>query len=199
MKYEIKNFENLFSLPIFSETSIKNHIALYQGYVNNTNKLIELFNKLNKEENLGAIEFAESKRRFGWEFNGMRLHELFFQELSNQQSFLEQNSELRKKIVQDFGSYENWEKELKAIAVMRGIGWAGLYFDRLENNIFNIWVNEHDVGHLTGCVPLVVLDVFEHAYLIDYGTKKIDYINSLFKFLNWDLISERFKIASSKN
>ena len=185
MAYEAKNFDNLLGIKGFSEKLLKNHFILYQGYVKNTNLLLD---KLSK--NLDISEFSELKRRFAWEFNGMRLHEHYFGNLTK--NFKKISNSLLKQIVKDFGSYENWEKEFKAISLMRGIGWVILYDDISSDKLFNIWINEHDSGHLTGAVPLLVLDVFEHAYITDYEIKKADYVDAFFNLINWDAVKERF-------
>lgn len=185
MVYGVKNFDKLIGIDGFSEQLLKNHFTLYQGYVNNTNKSIDILKNLKSED-------AELKRRFGWEFNGMRLHELYFGNLVKGGEDLDKNSNLFKKIVEDFGSYEEWEKDFKSIASMRGIGWVVLCYDN-GGRLFNVWINEHDVGYLVGCVPLLVIDVFEHAFMIDYGLKKGDYIDAFFKAIDWGVVSDRLK------
>lgn len=192
MFYEPKNFDHLLGTEGFSETSLKNHFTLYQGYVTNTNKLIETLGNL-EEEGRGAMpEYAELKRRFGWEFNGMRLHEFYFGSMTKYGHPLERSSRLVNKLKEDFGGYENWEKSFKAAAMMRGIGWAILYFDPVANRLFNVWVNEHDFGHLAGGVPLLPLDIFEHAYMPDYGLKRADYIEAFLKVIDWKAVDKRF-------
>ena len=84
---------------------------------------------------------------------------------------------------------------MRAICAMRGIGWAILYYDISTGKLFNCWVNEHDVGHLTTCAPLLVLDVFEHAYITDYGIKRADYLETLFKVLDWSEVERRFSLV----
>ncbi|MEW6062856.1 MAG: Fe-Mn family superoxide dismutase [Nanoarchaeota archaeon] len=190
--YELKNFENLIGIKGFSEQLLRNHFALYQGYVTNTNKLIDSLTAMLKEGKTTILEFAELKRRFGWEFNGMKLHEYYFGNLCKSNKKLNKNSKLFKKIIEDFGSYENWEKEFKAMAAMRGIGWVILYYDKKANRLFNVWINEHDVGHLSGGILILVMDVFEHAYMTDYGIKKADYIENFFGVIDWDVVTKRF-------
>lgn len=192
MAYEQKNYEQLIGTKGFSEQLLKNHFTLYQGYVTNTNKLAEILSKLLSEDKAGSPEFAELKRRFGWEFNGMRLHELYFGNLTKGKKDLDKNSKLSKKIIEDFGSIENWEKDLKATAAMRGIGWVILYYDVEAERLFNSWINEHDAGHLSGAVPILIMDVFEHAFMIDYGLKRPDYIAAFFNVIEWDAVSKRF-------
>ena len=181
MVYESKNFDNLLGTEGFSDQLLKNHFILYQGYVTNTNKLIDALKLIVKDGKIGTTEFAELKRRLGWEFNGMRLHEYYFGNMKKNSVQLNKNSKLFRDLLNEFGSYEDWEKDFKSTGGMRGLGWVILYFDPLNKKLFNVWINEHDVGHLSGCVPLLVMDVFEHAYMIDYGLKKADYINSFFK------------------
>jgi len=193
MVYEIKNFENLLGMKGFSDTLLKNHFTLYQGYVNNTNKLIDSLNAMLKDGRTSTSEYAELKRRFGWEFNGMRLHEYYFKNLTKNFKLIDNKSRLFKKIIEDFGFYEDWEKEFKADAAMRGIGWVVLYCDPLSKKLFNVWINEHDVGHLSGCIPILILDVFEHAYMVDYGLKKADYIEAFFNAIDWNEVVERFE------
>ncbi|MFA5077725.1 MAG: Fe-Mn family superoxide dismutase [Candidatus Micrarchaeia archaeon] len=191
MAFEPKNFEHLLGTEGFSDPLLKNHFTLYQGYVANTNKLADALSAMVGEGKTAAPEYAELKRRFGWEFNGMKLHELYFGNMKKGGSQIEPDSQLHKKLAADFGSYENWEKDFRATGAMRGIGWVVLYYDSNSSRLFNCWINEHDAGHLSGAVPLLVMDVFEHAFMLDYGLKRADYINSFFKSLDWDSVSQR--------
>jgi len=192
MAYGAKDFSRLLGMEGLSDTLLKNHFTLYQGYVTNTNKLTEIFTQMLKEGKVGTPEFAELKRRFGWEFNGMRLHEYYFENLGGKGG-LEKTTRLYKKLSEDFGSYEAWEKEFKAVGMMRGIGWTVLYQDNLDGRVFNFWINEHDVGHPAGCTPLLILDVFEHAFMIDYGLKRADYVEAYFKNIQWKAVEGRLK------
>jgi superoxide dismutase, Fe-Mn family len=190
MAYSAKDFSGLLGMEGFSETLLKNHFTLYQGYVTNTNKLMEIFGQMIKDGKAGTPEFAELKRRFGWEFNGMRLHEYYFENLGGKGG-LEKTAKLYKKISEDFGSYETWEKVFRAIGAMRGIGWTALYQDKMTGGLINFWINEHDVGHPAGCTPILIMDVFEHAFMTDYGLKRADYIEAFFKNINWKAAGER--------
>jgi Fe-Mn family superoxide dismutase len=191
MKYEIKNFDSLIGLEGFSETLLKNHFALYQGYVNNFNKLDEILVKIEEEGKYSTPEYAELNRRLGWEFNGMKLHELYFGNMLKGGNKLKDGGKLHNAILKEFGSIEFWEKDFKAMGGMRGIGWVVLYYDEKNGRLFNVWINEHDAGHFAGCKPLLVMDVFEHAYMIDYGLKKADYVNAFFKAIDWDEVEKR--------
>lgn len=191
MTYESKNYEHLLGTEGMSDTLLKNHFTLYQGYVTNTNKVIDAMMTMVKEGKAASAEFAELKRRFGWEFNGMRLHELYFGNMKKGGVALKEG-ELKKSLVHLFGSYEDWVKAFKAVGTMRGIGWVVLTYDPEGKRFFNLWINEHDVGHLAGTIPLLVMDVFEHAYMVDYGLKKADYIETFFKNIDWSVVEKRF-------
>ncbi|MDP2952568.1 MAG: Fe-Mn family superoxide dismutase, partial [Chloroflexota bacterium] len=106
---------------------------------------------------------------------------------------LDRSGKLGKKMAEEFGSYENWEKDFKATGTMRGIGWVILYLDNLSSKLINQWINEHETGHLAGCTPILVMDVFEHAFMIDYGLKRADYVEAFFKNIAWDVASSRIK------
>jgi Fe-Mn family superoxide dismutase len=192
MPYTAKDYNYLIGLEGFSETLLKNHFTLYQGYVTNTNKVMDILSEMAKGGKIGTPEYAELKRRLGWEFNGMRLHELYFENLGGKGVY-SKNGKLGKKFIEDFGSYENWEADFKGVATMRGIGWTILYQDPVSGKLINQWVNEHDVGHPAGCTPLLILDVFEHAFMIDYGLKRADYIASFFKNIKWEAVEGRLK------
>lgn len=187
MTYEAKNFDNLLGTKGFSDQLLKNHFTLYQGYVTNSNKLADILVTMTKEGKIATSEYAELKRRFGWEWNGMRLHEYYFGNIIKGGKAIDKNTNLYKKIVEDFGSYENWEVDFQATSAMRGIGWIILYYDEVMERLFNTWINEHDTGHLCGAKPLLVMDVFEHAYMIDYGLKRVDYIKAFFEAIDWTI------------
>ncbi len=192
MAYTAKDYSKLIGMEGFSETLLKNHFTLYQGYVTNTNKVLEILDAMLKEGKTGIPEFAELKRRLGWEFNGMRLHEYYFENLGGK-SGINKDSKFAKKIVESFGTYEVWEKDFKATGSMRGIGWAVVYQDLTNGKLINFWINEHDVSHPSGCNPILIMDVFEHAFMIDYGLKRADYIEAFFKNINWDAVETRIK------
>jgi len=192
MTYSVKDYSSLIGMDGFSQTLLKNHFTLYQGYVTNTNKLSDLLMAMLKEGKVGTPEYSELKRRFGFEFNGMRLHEYYFENLGGKTP-LEKTSALAKKLADAYGSYDAWEQDFRATGVMRGIGWVILYQDDVSGWLFNQWINEHEVGHLAGCRPILVMDVFEHAYMTDYGLKRADYIAAFFKNINWNVVASRLK------
>lgn len=191
--YEAKNYDRLLGLAGFSDTALKNHFTLYSGYVNNVNKLLGLYAEMEKADKMTMPEFAELKRRFGWEFNGMRLHELYFDALSKDSAALLGEAKLHKMIEKEYGNFASWEKQFKATGALRGMGWTILYYDKIADRLLTVWVNEHDVGHLAGLTPLLVLDVFEHAFLTDYGLKRADYIAAFWQAVDWGMVAKRIE------
>jgi superoxide dismutase, Fe-Mn family len=192
MGYSAKDYAQLIGMAGFSETLLKNHFTLYQGYVTNTNKVLDTLDQMIKDAKTATPEFAELKRRLGWEFNGMRLHEYYFENLGGK-SGVDKNGKFAKKVAESFGSYDAWEKDFRATGAMRGIGWVVLYQDIESGKLINFWVNEHDVSHPAGCNPLLIMDVFEHAFMIDYGLKRADYIEAFFKNIKWPTVESRVK------
>lgn len=182
-----KDFSHLIGLDGFSDELLKNHFALYEGYVKNTNTILELLDT----KEVGTPEYSELQRRFGWEWNGMRLHELYFGNMTKSGTDLGDGA-LKERIISIYGSVENWKKNFIGVGSMRGIGWTMLVRDTRSGELFNIWVNEHDGGHLAGCAPILVMDVFEHAFVLDYGLKRADYIESFFRSIDWNEVEKRF-------
>jgi superoxide dismutase, Fe-Mn family len=192
MNYTPKDYTKLLGTPGFSDTLLKNHFTLYQGYVTNTNKVLDILGLMAKDGKTGMPEYAELKRRLGWEFNGMRLHELYFGNLGGTTP-LDPASKLGRRIAESFGDIESWEKDFRATGAMRGIGWTVLYEDTTNGRLINFWINEHDVSHPAGCAPLLVMDVFEHAFITDYQLKRADYIEAFFKAIDWGAVGLRLK------
>ncbi len=184
--YTAKDFSSLLGIEGLSDALLNNHFMLYQGYVANTNKLVDIMKAIEP----GTPEYAELHRRFGWEWNGMRLHELYFGNMVKGGVALSDRI-LKQKIESTWGSVENWQKEFVGVGAMRGIGWAMLCHDKREGKLFNVWVNEHDAGHLAGATPLLIMDVFEHAFMLDYGIKRADYIAVFMKSIDWHAVEER--------
>lgn len=189
--YEAKNFERLLGTEGFSDTILRNHFTLYEGYVSNTNKALDFL----KKGEAGTQQWNETKRRLAWEWNGMRLHELYFGNLTKNKIIFDKKSPLAKKIIEDFGSVEDWEKDFRATGALRGIGWALLIRDNESGRLFNTWINEHDGGHFANATILLVMDVFEHAFVLDYGTKRADYINAFWNAIDWAVVNSRFAAA----
>lgn len=192
--YQAEDFSIVKGINSLSDKLLENHFLLYEAYVKNTNLIDEKLAELSKQkEGLNSPEYNELKRRFGWEFNGMRLHEYFFENLTKEQTMLKEDSALYQKIVDDFGSFDAWKNDFLSTAKIRGNGWAILYYDFLGDRLFNVWINEHDKGHLAGEAPILVIDAFEHAYMIDYGLKRPEYIAKIWENIDWEIASDRFE------
>lgn len=200
MAYEPKNFDRLYGTPGFSDELLKDHFTLYQGYVKNSNKLLEELHDLSKEGKIEAPlpQYSELKRRLGWELNGMRLHEYYFGNMTKKGGAPQEDSQLIRKLKTQFGSLDTWIKDFKETGMIRGIGWVILCLDPMQDRLLNLWIDEHDTGHLAGSIPLVVMDVFEHAFTLDYGLKRAEYIEAFFKAINWTEVSSRFESARVK-
>ncbi len=207
-KYQEKKF-SLTNLNGLSERQITEHLKLYSGYVKNTNGLLEKIDAMQKSLNFAigevgrpatggispdAYTIAELRRRLGFEFNGMRLHEYYFECLGSLPSKLDSASQLKTLIGTQFGSFENWLTEFKTAGMMRGIGWVILYYDPTIKALHNTWITDHEVGHLAGLPIILAMDVWEHAYLLDYlPSQRKDYIEAFFSNINWETIEARIK------
>lgn len=197
MIYKAKSYDHLYGTRGFSDELLKTHFTLYQAYVKNTNQLMEAMEKLFQQGSEDLPQYAELKRRFGWEFNGMRLHEYYFENIRKNPSEEMIHSSLKEKMNADFGSYESWKEDFQAVGKIRGIGWAILAYDEAGDRLLNLWINEHDLGHCAGLAVVLVMDVFEHAYIQDYGIKKGDYIHAFFNVIHWQEVIRRFQDASA--
>lgn len=193
-EYVAKDYSYLFGMQGYNEALLKMHFQLYQGYVKNTNLLLARMKELEAQDKDLSYDYAALKRRLGWEFDGMRLHELYFENLGGDE-LLDKSSELYQKLSKDFGSFEAWKKNFTAVGLMRGIGWAILYRDPQTGRLINTWINEHDLGHLAGGEPILVMDVFEHAYITQYGLDRGKYISAFFDNVKWERVDKRFNDA----
>lgn len=192
--------EKKFSLPALegiSKELVDAHLGLYGGYVKNTNALSTLLEDLRKDTAQHTTAIAEAVRRFAFEWDGMRMHELYFDQWEHGAKELADNDPLHKALTKQFGSFAAWEQQFRSVGMMRGVGWAVLYYDPAQEAFINVWVDEHMQGHLVSLPAICVLDVWEHAYLAQFGTGgRSVYIDAFFKNLNWSVMSERFAALS---
>lgn len=195
MTYEAKDFSSILGMKGFSDKLLKDHFGLYQGYVKNTNKLLEKLEKLAKSNDHDTVEYAELSRRLGWEFDGMRLHELYFGNLGGNGGL--PKGDVKDRLANGFGSDEAWLADFKATGSLRGVGWAILYYDKLGDRLLNLWIGEHDAGHAAGCEPLLVMDVWEHAFMTDYGTNRGQYIDAFVENIDWKTVEKRLQAAKA--
>ena len=176
-----------------SEDQIALHWALYEGYVTNVNRLNKEVQALvEAEQSTGNPLFSELLRRKGWEYNGMLLHEYYFETM--QATTDDPPANLVKSLSANFGSLDNWKAEFNAIARMRGVGWAVLYEDPSNGALTNLWVEMHEQGHPAGFKPILVLDLWEHAFSVDWTTNPAgrgQYIEAYFRNVNWAKVASR--------
>jgi Fe-Mn family superoxide dismutase len=194
MQYEEKKF-SIPELEGISAKSIEEHLGLYAGYVKNFNAISAAIEELLKEgAEKNALAIAELRRRHSFEFDGMKLHELYFPQLEGTPTPLDSSSALALAITKHWGSVESAEQRIRQTAAMRGPGWSILYYNP-ENAAFHMsFVGEQHQGHFATLPIVLALDVWEHAFLLDYGALgKGKYVDAFFKNLNWKIVEKRFE------
>jgi len=187
-RYEPRQFPRLKGLSGISDTLLQDHFKLYEGYVKNTNELNAQLEGLLKEGKAKGTNpaFAEMTRRLGFEYGGMVLHEYYFGNLSPEPDALNKSGPLAQALNQSFGGFEAWLDDFKAVAGMRGVGWAIVYQNPETRQISNHWITLHEDGHPPGFRPIVVMDAWEHAFVPDYKvTERAKYVDAYFKNLDW--------------
>ena len=192
--------EQTFTIPPLkgiSAKTIAEHLKLYVGYVKHANLVLEKIKELKQDAEKNAYALAEINRRFGFEFDGMRNHEVYFRCLEGGAKPLPQASTLRAAVAREGGSFDVWLAELKAIALTRGIGWAMLYFDPVSKQLLNAWVDEQHLGQLQNCPLILGLDMWEHSFVTDYQPSgKKNYIEDFFANLNWSVVESDYQKAT---
>lgn len=192
--YAEKDFKHLHGLTGISDKTLEVHFGLYAGYVKNTNILNEKIVELIESGKSGTPEYAELKRRYGFEYNGMRLHEYYFGNMKTGGSELKEQSAIGRAIVDTYGSIETWKNDFMKVGGMRGVGWAILYQDPEQKVLSNHWITLHEEGNIAGFNPLLVMDVWEHAFMLDYKpAERPKYIESFFSNIDWAAIEGRLK------
>ncbi len=199
----MKRFEEQkFTIPVLkgiSQKAIEEHLKLYAGYVKHANLILEKIDEYAKDAEKHAYALGEIQRRFAFEFDGMRNHEYYFKSLEGGPKPLSKSSQLLEMIGHEWGSWEAWVNRFKSIALMRGIGWAILYYDPTTKRLLNTWSDEQHMGHLTGVQWIFGIDMWEHAFVIDYlPSGKKNYIDDFFSNVNWAAIEENFINASKQ-
>ncbi len=173
--------------------SIEEHLKLYAGYVKHSNLILDKIAEYSSDAEKNGYAIGELQRRFGFEFDGMRNHEYYFEQFEGGASELPADGKLASAIIESFGSIDAALTRFKSIAMTRGIGWAILYYDETTKKLLNAWVDEQHLGHLTGLKVVVALDMWEHSYMLDYvPSEKKKYVDAFFKNINGKKIEERF-------
>jgi Fe-Mn family superoxide dismutase len=198
VKYTVQEKLKSAGLSGISDAQINDHWSLYVGYVNQVNRLHDELNQLASDKQQNSLIYADRRRRMGFEYNGMVLHEYYFGNLCPKSSNLQPGA-LRQAIEKYWGSFECWQEDFANAGKTRGIGWAILYMDTVTGQLINTFVKEHENGNIASFVPLLVMDVWEHAYMVDHKSGgRADYINAFFLNINWNIVSERYEAAVNK-
>jgi Fe-Mn family superoxide dismutase len=190
---------DLAGLQGISDATLEMHFGLYEGYVKNANLLNERLGEIRAAGKAAGADpsYAELVRRLGFEYNGMRLHEYYFDNLTKRPAEIGAGR-LYNALGQAYGGFEEWKKDFVAVAGMRGIGWAIAYCDLANGQITNHWITDHENGHLAGFVPIVVLDVWEHAYIKDYKpADRAKYIEAFFANMDWKRCESRLPVSGN--
>ncbi len=184
---------DLSGLQGISDETLQIHFGLYEGYVKNTNTLNERITELRQSGKASGADpaYAELVRRLGWEFDGMRLHEYYFDNLTKSASALS-SGKLYDTLGEQYGGFDTWKKDFAAVGGMRGIGWAVAYHDPVAKQIVNVWIGDHNVNNLAGCEPVLVMDLWEHAWFRDYKpADKGKYIEAFLANVDWKAAEAR--------
>ena len=188
-----------FTIPTLkgiSAKTVEEHLKLYAGYVKNANLILEKTEELKRDSEKNAYLLGEITRRFGFEYNGIRNHEVYFSSFEGGAQGLPTGSTLKALIEETWGSFDGWLAEFKALGLTRGIGWAMLYYDRTDKGLLNAWIDEQHLGQLQNCALILGLDMWEHSFVADYQPSgKKAYVEDFFANLNWEVIEENFKGA----
>jgi len=194
--YKPKTF-NLSGLTGISDKTLEMHFKLYEGYVTNTNMLTERINEMLAEGKVDQAEmpaYSELTRRLGFEYNGMVLHEYYFGNMKKDGGGAAPRGDFRSAVENSFPTYAIWKADFVSVGKMRGVGWAICYLDPTNGRVSNHWINEHENGNVAGFVPLLVMDVWEHAYLLDYKpADRPKYIEAFMANVDWAVITQRME------
>jgi superoxide dismutase, Fe-Mn family len=198
--YKARQF-NLSGLNGISDKTLEVHFKLYEGYVKETNKLTEKISEFIKDGNVDQEEmpaYSELTRRLGFEYNGMVLHEYYFDNLkAGATGDPAQNSKFIQAAESAFGSYDIWKTDFVGIGKMRGVGWAICYQNPDNGRLSNHWITLHETGNVAGFTPILVMDVWEHAYLLDYKpADRPKYIEAFFSNIDWKEVESRLAETS---
>jgi superoxide dismutase, Fe-Mn family len=183
-EYREEDYANLRGLKDLPDALMEAHLKLYSGYVTNLNKLLQSI----AGAEAGTPEWSEMQRRIGFEMNGMRLHELYFENLSPGGHGA--SRDVGTYLSESWASASAWEKEFRAIGAMRGVGWAILYRDPMTRRLSNHWIGLHQDGHPAGFQPILLMDLWEHAYT---GMERARYIDAFFANLDWEEVESRLR------
>jgi Fe-Mn family superoxide dismutase len=199
MIYEAKTGLKPTGLAGISEEQIAQHWRLYEGYVTQVNALRKELETLAKDGKGATPAYADRRRRLGFEYNGMVLHEYYFGNLKAKVPEPGATDALKKALTDQFGTFDAFKDDFVNTGASRSIGWAILYLDPATGTLNNHFVQLHEEGNVAGFVPILVMDVWEHAYMVDYGAGgRAQYIKAFFGNVNWPIVEKRFAEAMEK-
>jgi Fe-Mn family superoxide dismutase len=201
--YKPQQFD-LSGLKGISDQTLERHFKLYEGYIQNTNVLAEKIAEILKDGKIDPEEmpaYSELTRRLGFEYNGMVLHEYYFGNMArNGGGDPGRDSEFRRAAAASFGRYDIWKADFIGIGKMRGVGWAICYQGPANGRLSNHWITLHEIGNVSAFTPLLVMDVWKHAFLLDYKpAERPKYIETFFANVNWRVVEERLRVGASKS
>jgi len=200
--YQPRQF-NLSGLKGISDQTLEMHFKLYEGYVKETNKLTEKISEFLADGKVDQDEmpaYSELTRRLGFEYNGMVLHEYYFENMKKEGTGDPgQTSSFFKAAEQSFGSYDIWKADFVGVGKMRGVGWAICYQNPANGRLSNHWITLHETGNVSGFAPVLVMDVWEHAFILDYKpADRPKYIEAFFSNIDWAAVEGRLKQDAAK-
>lgn len=193
MNYAARTF-TLPELKGLSKKQIDVHLALYEGYVKHVNLILDIIKELreqNTEKN--AFIINELRRRLSFEFDGMRMHEYYFEQFENGVDVPDDRSPLREAAEARYGGWDGFITHLKEVAGTRGIGWVIVYYDPAARSVHTAWVGDHELGQFAGLPIILAIDMWEHAYMVDYvPAEKKNYVEAFLENVNWNVAEKRF-------
>jgi Fe-Mn family superoxide dismutase len=166
----------------------------YKGYVNKLNEILEKLETVDRSKaNQNYSEYRALKVEETFNHMGVVLHELYFENLKDGRG-TKPSEKLTEMINKNFGSMEKWKEDFKACGTAHR-GWALLVFDLSTGRLINNGLDAHNVYNLSNAIPLLVLDVYEHAYYVDYGPKRAPYLDAFLENVNWEVVNRRLERA----
>ena len=195
--YTAKSFDQLRGLAGISDAQITEHLDLYGGYVKQVNSLVQELAEMHTDRAESGKDFslAEGTRRLAYEYDGMVLHELYFSNLKpGGDARPTERQAVGRALAETYGSVDDWQANFQAIGGMRGIGWVILYQDPVNGRLVNQWISLHQDGIPARWKPILVMDVWEHAFMRDYkATERAKYVDAFFKNVDWSVVDQRLR------
>lgn len=177
--------------PYYSKETLEIHYnVLYKGYVENTNKTEEKLENARRLQDFKNIKCLEKDLSFFG--SGVILHELFFENMGPAIP-TSPNKSLMEQIIKDFGTYEIFKEQFtESSKVVEASGWNLLVWVPRFNKLEILQCEKHQNLTLWGCIPLLVLDMWEHSYFLQYRTNRLEYINAFWNIVNWNSVNRRW-------